>query len=84
MTDTIAAPTTPSWALRVAFARHFGEARTALAALAPPDPGNRAEVLTYAQTHALVAIAAALDPDSAALVSEFLHTDEEEIATTTP
>jgi hypothetical protein len=75
-------PDLPAWAYRVAFARHFGEAREALAGLTPPDPGNRHDVLAYMQGHALLAIAAALDPDTAAVVMS-LETDGRR-ETTTP
>jgi hypothetical protein len=62
-------PPPPGWALRVTFAQHFREARATLDHLAPPDPHSWHGALAYAQAHALAAIAAALDPDTAATVA---------------
>jgi len=81
--DTEAGPL-GDWAYRVAFARHFGEARRVLDRLPPPDPGHRADVVSYVQLHLLAAIAASLDPDTAATVASGTDRREETVTQNTP
>ena len=76
MTDTPDTPDTPAelpWVFHRAFAEHFGAARDALAQLRRPRLGQRgdgdeSDLLAWGTAHALLAIAAALDPDTAASV----------------